>query len=79
LILQGSRDPFGTREEVAAYALSPAIRLHWVEDGDHNLTPRKRSGRSRSEAWAEGIDAIDGFLEDTGQKWRQEAARAVSK
>ncbi len=69
LILQGSRDPFGTREEVAAYALSPAIRLHWVEDGDHNLTPRKRSGRSRSEAWAEGIDAIDGFLEDTGQSW----------
>jgi hypothetical protein len=79
LILQGSRDPFGTREEVAAYALSPAIRLHWVEDGDHNLTPRKRSGRSRSEAWAEGIDAIDGFLEDIEQRWRLEAARAVSK
>jgi predicted alpha/beta-hydrolase family hydrolase len=69
LILQGSRDPLGSRKEVAAYALSSAIRLHWVEDGDHNLTPRKRSGRSRSETWAEGIDAIDRFLEDLGQNW----------
>jgi predicted alpha/beta-hydrolase family hydrolase len=71
LILQGSRDPLGSRKEVAAYALSSAIRLHWVEDGDHNLTPRKRSGRSRSEAWAEGIDAIDRFFEDLGQNWNK--------
>jgi uncharacterized protein len=41
LICQGTRDPFGTREEVAAYALSPAIELLWLEDGDHDLKPRK--------------------------------------
>ena len=41
LICQGSRDPFGTREEVAAYALSPAIEIAWFEDGDHDLRPRK--------------------------------------
>jgi hypothetical protein len=40
-----------------------------VEDGDHNLTPRKRSGSSRSEAWIDGIDAIDSFLEDIRQSW----------
>ncbi|GIL00197.1 MAG: alpha/beta hydrolase [Alphaproteobacteria bacterium] len=41
LICQGTRDPFGTRAEVAFYALSPAIELLWLEDGDHDLRPRK--------------------------------------
>ena len=41
LIVQGTRDPFGTREEVALYRLSPSIRLLWLEDGDHDLRPRK--------------------------------------
>lgn len=42
LICQGSRDPFGTREEVAAYELSDRIDIFWLEDGDHDLKPRKR-------------------------------------
>ena len=42
LIVQGTRDPFGTRDEVATYRLSPAIELLWLEDGDHDLKPRKR-------------------------------------
>jgi predicted alpha/beta-hydrolase family hydrolase len=41
LICQGTRDPFGTREEVAGYALSSAIEIAWFEDGDHDLRPRK--------------------------------------
>lgn len=41
LICQGTRDPFGTRDEVAGYALSPAIEVFWLEDGDHDLRPRK--------------------------------------
>ena len=41
LIVQGTRDPFGTREEVEGYALSSAISLLWLEDGDHDLRPRK--------------------------------------
>ncbi len=41
LIAQGTRDPFGTREDVAGYVLSPAIELLWLEDGDHDLHPRK--------------------------------------
>jgi uncharacterized protein len=43
LIVQGTRDPFGMPAEVAAYALSPAIEIHWLEDGDHDLKPRKRA------------------------------------
>jgi len=42
LIVQGTRDPFGTRDEVAAYKLSRAIEILWLEDGDHDLKPRKK-------------------------------------
>jgi uncharacterized protein len=42
LICQGTRDPFGTREEVAGYALSDRIEILWLEDGDHDLKPRKK-------------------------------------
>ena len=43
LIVQGTRDPFGTREEVAGYAFSDAIEILWLADGDHDLKPRKRT------------------------------------
>ncbi len=42
LIFQGTRDPFGTFEEVPGYELSASIEIHWLEDGDHDLKPRKR-------------------------------------
>jgi predicted alpha/beta-hydrolase family hydrolase len=41
LICHGTRDPLGTREEVQTYMLSPAVDLLWLEDGDHDLKPRK--------------------------------------
>lgn len=41
LICQGTRDQFGAQHEVADYALSPTIELLWLEDGDHDLKPRK--------------------------------------
>jgi predicted alpha/beta-hydrolase family hydrolase len=44
LILQGERDTFGTREEIAAYNLSNNIEVCYLTDGDHNLKPRKKSG-----------------------------------
>ena len=42
LICQGTRDPFGSREEVESYALSDSIEFLWLEDGDHDLKPRKK-------------------------------------
>jgi len=62
LIVQGERDPFGTPDEVAAYALSPAIRVHWIPDGDHSLVPRKASGRTRDENLAEAVEAVARFV-----------------
>lgn len=41
LICQGTRDEFGTREEVSGYQLSDSIEFLWLEDGDHDLKPRK--------------------------------------
>jgi predicted alpha/beta-hydrolase family hydrolase len=66
LICQGTRDPFGTKDEVPGYGLPAGIRLLWLEDGDHDLKPRKSiSGFSAADhratmaktvkAWVEGL------------------------
>ncbi len=41
LICQGSRDQFGDRTELSSFGLSDGIELLWLEDGDHDLKPRK--------------------------------------
>jgi predicted alpha/beta-hydrolase family hydrolase len=58
LIVQGTRDSFGGRDEVGGYELSPSIRLHWIEDGDHSLAPRKSSGRTAAQALAETVAVV---------------------
>jgi predicted alpha/beta-hydrolase family hydrolase len=63
LIVQGTRDAFGTPEDVAGYALSDAIRVVWLEDGDHSWKPRAASGRTEARNMADAIAAIRGFLE----------------
>jgi predicted alpha/beta-hydrolase family hydrolase len=62
LIVQGTRDSFGTREDVAGYALSQAIRVAWLEDGDHSWKPRASSGRTEAQNIVEGIAAVRDFL-----------------
>lgn len=62
LIVQGTRDRFGSRDEVARYDLSERVRLHWLEDGDHSFVPRVRSGRTLEQNMSEAIDAITGFV-----------------
>ena len=41
LICQGTRDELGNRFEVGDYGLSDEIEVFWLEDGDHDLKPRK--------------------------------------
>src|SRR5262245_52401745 len=62
LILQGTRDPFGNRDEVAGYRLAASIKIHWLEDGNHDFTPRKSSGRSEEQNWAEAMGALAEFV-----------------
>ena len=62
LILQGERDPFGTREEVAGYRLSKAIEIEWLVDGDHSLKPRKASGQTEAGNVAKAVEFTALFL-----------------
>jgi uncharacterized protein len=45
-----------------AYAFGPGVRLHQLPDGDHDLKPRKSSGRTRAQNWDEAIAAIAVFV-----------------
>ncbi len=59
LIVQGTRDEFGTRDEVPGYGLSKAVDLLWLEDGDHDLKPRKAiSGFTTAQHLATMAEAV---------------------
>ena len=62
LIVQGTRDALGTRQDVAGYDLAKDIRIEWLEDGDHSFKPRRKSGRTEAENWQHGIDAVATFV-----------------
>jgi len=62
LICQGTRDPMGDKEAVSALTLSKKIRLHWAEDGDHDLKPRKASGYTHDQNLTAALDAAAQFL-----------------
>lgn len=64
LIVQGSRDTFGTQQEIAGYMLSRAIRLVVLPDGDHSLVPRKASGHTRKQHFEAAIAATEGFMRE---------------
>ena len=63
LFLQGERDPLGTRGEIENYGLSHSITIKYLPDGDHDLKPRKASGRTRDENWREAIRHMAEFAE----------------
>ncbi|RJG44842.1 alpha/beta family hydrolase [Mesorhizobium sp. DCY119] len=63
LVCQGTRDEFGTREEVSAYQLSDSIEILWLEDGDHDLKPRKSiSGFSAADHLKTLADAVAAWV-----------------
>ena len=62
LIVQGSRDPFGTVDEVMGYGLPGSASLTWLEDGDHDFKPRKASGFTQTEHWQTAVQAMTEFV-----------------
>lgn len=46
LIVQGTRDAFGSRDEVESYDLSPAIQIEWIEGGDHAFRNREHIAKT---------------------------------
>ena len=62
LIVQGERDALGNRQTVSHYALSPAIRVEWLEAADHDLKPLKRSGLTHEQHLDRAADLVSAFL-----------------
>ncbi|MGA2478621.1 MAG: alpha/beta family hydrolase, partial [Spirochaetia bacterium] len=61
LILQGERDTLGSREEIAGYTLSRAIRIVYLGDGDHSFKPRKISGYTFEQNFMVAVAEIVAF------------------
>lgn len=62
LILQGTRDLLGSRSEVEGYGLDLRIRVSWLEDGDHDLKPTKKSGFTLADHLQAAADAAASFI-----------------
>ena len=62
LFVQGTRDEFGSKEEVANYRLSKTIRFEWIPDGNHSFKPRAASGADEAGNVALAVDAAVRFL-----------------
>jgi hypothetical protein len=66
LICQGERDPFGRRDEVTGYALSSAVTLCWIDDGEHSFKPRARGGRTLEDNLSQAAEAVTAFAARLG-------------
>jgi predicted alpha/beta-hydrolase family hydrolase len=62
LIVQGTRDSFGLPKDVETYKLSRAIRIEWLDDGDHSFKSRARSGRTEADNVRAAIDLVVDFI-----------------
>jgi predicted alpha/beta-hydrolase family hydrolase len=62
LIVQGTRDVFGSAEEIPGYRLSPSIRVAFIEDGDHSFKPPARSGRTEAQNLEEAVGIVADFV-----------------
>jgi len=62
LICQGTRDSHGNREQVRGYHLPAHIRVHWLEDANHALRPRERSGFTQAEQLTDACRVAADFI-----------------
>ncbi|WP_372761371.1 alpha/beta family hydrolase [Pseudoalteromonas sp.] len=63
LVLQGERDSFGTREELATMAMPKQPQYSWLPDGDHSLKPRKKSGITEAQNRAAAALSASRFIQ----------------
>lgn len=62
LIVQGERDPLGSRAEVTSYDLAGPIAVCWLVSADHNLKPLRRSGYNHRQHMDTAADAAVSFI-----------------
>lgn len=58
LVVQGQRDPFGNSALLETLTLPANFKIHWAPDGNHDLSPRKASGHTAENNWADAMDVI---------------------
>ncbi|WP_113906227.1 alpha/beta family hydrolase [Aliidiomarina celeris] len=63
LIVQGERDPFGSRAWVEAQSLPNNVDICWASEGNHDLVPPKRSGITAEQRWQQVAEHIHRWLE----------------
>ncbi len=68
LFVQGTRDAFGTEDEVSQYPLSKKIRVLFLPDGDHSFKPRAGAGRTEAQNLEQAVEAVAGFLRERAGK-----------
>jgi predicted alpha/beta-hydrolase family hydrolase len=65
-IVQGTRDALGHQEEVALLfkqqKLPLSLSMLWLDDGDHDLKPRKKSGHDHQQHINEAIEYTASFI-----------------
>ena len=61
-IFQGTRDRMGSFIEVTEYNLPTSVFLHWMNDGDHDLKPRKSSGFTQETHQNQIVSFIEGCV-----------------
>ena len=64
LFIQGSRDPFGTPEELAPviHGLKPKPEVYEIKEGDHSFKVPKRTGLSLEEVYQLVVDTIAAWM-----------------
>ncbi|OUS29659.1 hypothetical protein A9Q98_05970 [Thalassotalea sp. 42_200_T64] len=62
LIIQGDRDALGNKDEIASYQLSDNINVSFLEDGDHDLKPRVKSGFNHQQHKTSAADLLCEFI-----------------
>ena len=69
LFMQGSRDAFGTKPEIAAIIkkLKLPATLYAIDNGDHSLKVPKKTGLSQTDVYHGAMDAIAAWIQGTAK------------
>ena len=62
LMVQGTRDAMGNKDEVDGYPLDSGIQWLWLDDGNHDLKPRKASGHTHEAHMANAASSVAAFV-----------------
>lgn len=64
LILQGERDTLGNKGEIENYDISPLCDVFYLEDGDHSLKPRVKSGHTHTQHLKTAVERLARFIHE---------------